>query len=415
MNLEIVKKRKILLLGKPRAFSNEEFLAQLEVEKITLVKELDEDVEFILEGRMMTPYEQNLSDELYEKGGYTFLKIDDFERGLAQQIDDNVLLMSLKLSNDKERLKSFLQNSCVSDTLFFKLLKMYSWGGEDFFENDDNRDVTAALIGRFYENIERNHNVQYATTGLIHLISQTDKSELLEAISTLEPLLYHPQISILLAQHSKTPKKVLKKLLHDGKREVLEAMSANSSLELSIIKDLIAKDTQYAKILAQKISLTKETFELLREFSVELAKNETLESSMQKELLAFQDPAIYRNLATNKMITQESIEYLMSIESEDLRVILLQNPNMDQTLLREAYKNPLNYQPLATNSATPVDILEALFESGEDRVLEALSHNEATPVDILYQLQLDSRFERAVKTNPAFGKHIQSQNIGWLV
>jgi len=71
---------------------------------------------------------------------------------------------------------------------FLKLLKMYAWGGEDFFENDDNRDVSAAIILRFYKDIERNHNVQYATSGFIHLLAQTDNQELIRAILELEPL-----------------------------------------------------------------------------------------------------------------------------------------------------------------------------------------------------------------------------------
>ena len=65
---------------------------------------------------------------------------------------------------------------------------MYSWSGEDFVENDDNRDVSAALILRFYKNIERNHNVQYATLGLMHLLLQTHKQELVELIAGLEPV-----------------------------------------------------------------------------------------------------------------------------------------------------------------------------------------------------------------------------------
>ena len=47
-------------------------------------------------------------------------------------------------------------------------------------------------------------------------------------------------------------------------------------------------------------------------------------------------------------------------------------------------------------------------------MLGALAANPATPIDILQQLQLDARFERAVRTNDAFGQFIQRENIGWL-
>jgi hypothetical protein len=414
MNLEQLKNQTILLLGKPRAFSQEEFLEQINVHNIGLTKELSEAGEYVLEGRMMTPYEQNLSDELYEKGGYTFLSIDDFEKLLAEEIDDDVLLMSLKLSNDKERLKSFLQNSCISDSLFFKLLEMYSWGKEDFFENDDNRDVTAALIGRFYENIERNHNVEYATTGLLHLVTQTQNPDLLEIISTLEPLQFHPKLSVLLAQHPKTPKKVLKKLLRQNEPNVLEALSLNSALDTVTVKELAKKD-RYAAILAENIVLNEELFKLLFPFRVELAANETVTQQMQNELLAFGDCEVDQALARNVSLTQESIEVLMQRENSAISKLLLQNPNIEDIRLFEAMKDADNYYAIANNPALSEALARELFETGEAEVLEALAKNEATPVDILYQLQLDSRFDRAVKTNAAFGKHIQSENIGWLI
>jgi hypothetical protein len=62
MNLDRLKDKTILLLGKSRAFSEEEFASQLQFHHISLAKEPNDEVQFILEGRMMTPYEQNLSE-----------------------------------------------------------------------------------------------------------------------------------------------------------------------------------------------------------------------------------------------------------------------------------------------------------------------------------------------------------------
>jgi hypothetical protein len=69
---------------------------------------------------------------------------------------------------------------------------------------------------------------------------------------------------------------------------------------------------------------------------------------------------------------------------------------------------------LASNPSLPSDKLESLASIGDAKVLSALASNIATPIDTLYQLSLDRRFERAVKTNPTFGKHIQTHNIGWF-
>ncbi len=412
MNLENLKNQKILLLGKTRAFSLDEFTAQLKHNGIELVDEVNKEVKFIIEGRVLSPYEQNLLNELYETYQYEFILLDEFEKALAEQIDDNVLLMSLKLSNDKARLKSFLQNSAISDQLFFKLLKNYKWNKEDFFENDDNRDVTAALIERFYENIERNHNVQFATTGLIHLISQSSNPELLEMISELEPIGYHPKIKVILATHPQTPKKVLKKFLKEDDTVVLEAIYSNPSLDHMIAKTLLDEESAAQKI-AQNIILDEELFNLLQAYPVELASNVSLTESMQQELLKLENFEVEKQLATNQKAEIELLEHLYK-KSEQLQELILENESTPEKILQDAFKEGKNYLALAKNNATPQEILIKLYETGETQLLTELAQNENTPVDILYQMQLDSRFERYVRTNEAFGKHIQTENIGWL-
>jgi hypothetical protein len=84
-------------------------------------------------------------------------------------------------------------------------------------------------------------------------------------------------------------------------------------------------------------------------------------------------------------------------------------------MLQEAYKESVHHAAVASNPNTPQEILEALSNSGDIEVLKALAQNKSTPVELLYQLQLDSRLARTVKENPAFGRYIQQENIGWIV
>ncbi len=388
MNIKELANKSILLFGKSRAFSSDEFESQLKYHKISISTELDDSVRAVVDGKMMTPYEQIKSDELYEQYSkeLDFVSIDAFEKELARYVDADTLLMSLKLSHDKQRLKSFIQNPMLSDELFFKLLKMYSWGGEDFFENDDNRDVSAALILRFYENIERNHNVQYATTGILHLVRQSKNTQLLKAISTLEPIKHNPKIQIAIAMSIYCDDEMQEKFYRSQNREILEALSLNKNLKLSIIKEFL-KDEELGKNVAKNIKLTDELFELFKSDKVALALNESLTHDMQKELLESADEEIMYALALNNSIDEEIIMSLLKSTNEEV--------------ISAVYEN----------SATPVNILQKAYDN--DQNYKELAKNESTPIEILYQLQLDSRFERFVKTNKAFGKHIQQDNIGW--
>ena len=388
MNLDTVKNKKILLFGKSRAFSEEEFLEQIKVHNIELTKEYDEDVSFVVEGRMMTPYEQNSSDLLYEERALQSISIDLLEKLLVEEIDADVLLMSLKLSHDKERLKSFIQNSMIDDALFFRLVQLYKWQGEDFFENDDNRDVSAAFIARFYENIERNHNVQYATTGFIHLVAQAKTSKLLEAIYELEPLKFHEKIKKAIAMSPFIDAKLQKRLLRSNDAEILEALSHNKNLDKEILESLM-QDSRFVQNIAKYVKLNDALFAELLPFAKELAENESLTSMMQESLLSLQNDTVDKALAQNSTLTQESINRLLLQKAEQIDTLLYANSAMPQIYLQEVYE--------------------------KGHFFASLAQNENTPIEILYQLQLDSRYERAVKTNAGFGKHIQSENIGWLV
>lgn len=390
MNLKELKNRAILLFGKSRAFSSDEFASQLKFHKIGLSSEFGEEVALLVEGKMMTPYEQNISDELYEKHSQSveFISIDALERELAKYIDANTLLMSLKLSRNKERLKSFLQNSMISDELFFKLLKMYSWGGEDFFENDDNRDVSAAIILRFYQNIERNHNVQYATTGFMHLISQTKNTELLYAILSLEPIRLNPNIQVAIAGNLWCDDEMQEILYKQKDPDVLEALSQNRNLKRELIEEFL-KDEKLGRNVAKNIELTDELFELFKANKIGLALNHSLTQQMQKELLSYNNDEISYALALNGGIDEEIVHQLLDSKNEEIISALYENPKTPSSILEEAYRN--------------------------NRYCQEIAKNENTPVEILYQLQLDSKYARSVMENPAFGRYIQQENIGWEV
>lgn len=449
MNLEDLKNKTILLFGKSRAFSEDEFLRQMQLNHINVVKNFQDDVILVVDGKMMTPSEQIQSDTLYEeKKNLEFVSIDELEKMLAATIDNDTLLMSLKLSQDRARLKSFIQNSAIPDTLFLKFLKMYDWQEEGFFENDSNRDVTAALILRFYKNIEQNHNVQYATLGLMHLILQTKNSELLEVIFFLEPLQRslknkredeNFKILSSIASHAATTQDMVKIFIQKGSsallnfiamrkdnthevqnklyelhdESVLETLSYNEKLDKSIAFNMI-EERIYIHNIARFIDLDEEIFEKLIALDVKhLAQNESLTKEMQFTLLNFHREDVYLSLALNHSLYEEIAVELMTQDDEDINLAIYSNSATPIETLEEAYEEKQNHISLAYNEKTPQHILKLLAYSDDVRVLEGVAKNHATPVETLYQLQLDKRVERFVKENPVFGENIKTQNIGW--
>ena len=449
MNFDALKNRSVLLFGKSRSLGGDEFSKLLTQHDITLVDEASEGLGSILIGRLVTPIEQNKLDRLYVEKVAPMIEIDAFEAWLCRSIDADNLLMSLKLSGDKERLMVYLQNPYISNALFLRLLSLYNWDNEGFFENDENRDITAALISRFYENIERNHNVQYANMGIMHLLNQSNNSELLETIALLQPLQNAlkegcdnstQKILNAIALHPNTSLKVLKQWLKKGNSDIqsLIAMRLDLSLALQqfllnlespLIHEILSltihidKNTAlvlmetFPENISKHIDLDAELFEkLIENYSVYLAENSTLTEVMQQKLLSG-DEAVQKVLAKNSTITDETFDTLYKGTSDAVQLALTENTQISQEQLTALYENKPDYfaVAIAGNAKSDVVLLEKLSSSNDVEVLLSLAKNPSTPVDLLYQFQLDGRLARAVKENASFGKYIQRNNIGWDV
>lgn len=416
MNYESLSGKSILLLGKTRSLNHDEFVTLLKLHRITLATRWEEGTALIAEGRLMNPLEQQESARLYESRAAPIVALEHIEEWLCRSLEPNRLLMSLKLSNDQERLVDFLQNPYIGDELFFKLLKLYNWQDEGFFDNDTNRDVTASIIGRFYKDLERNHNVQYAMSGLAHLIERYGNRELIEALSSLQPIkkeIQTPQDRSLngvldaMAIHPDTPEALLSLLIHT--RPSVLARRVPLSLEAKLIA---LGDESVNLLLVRNSSLSNAGavhFESL--YPEEIAEHIGLDDERFERLVGSRGSS----LASNRTITERMQERLYQMGDSTVHKALAANPSVDAGILVALYEKQEYHGELATNPELPKALLEKLYGMGEGRILSALAANPSTPVEILYQLSLDQRFERSVKTNPAFGRHIQTHNIGWQV
>jgi len=413
MNYEEYAGKSVLLLGKTRSMNGSEFETLLKLHDMSVVKSFDEKVVLILEGKLMNPLEREESARLYELRAAPIVDSTSIEKWLCNSIEPNRLLMSLKLSRDQERLVNFIQNPHITHELFFKLLKLYDWQGEGLFDNDENRNVTAAIIGRFYQDLERNHNVQYAMSGLAHLVEKYGNRDLIIAISELSPIAKELKNSkdrslsgVLdaMALHSDTPESLLRALLKErayllAHREPLALEKELLSLEDETLHRTLAHnmtlspsgadslEQKYPELIASFYPLDEVRFERLIGEAVALASNVSLVPSMQERLMEMNDEAIFSKLAQNTALSSEYLETLFTLNCYG--------------------------KELASNTSLSQGQIEALYQRANPEILMALASNTSTPVEILYQLSLDQRYERSVKTNASFGNHIQTYNLGW--
>jgi len=449
MKFEALKNRSIMLFGKSRALAASEFSRLLKQHDITLSDVVTDDLEVIVEGRLINPIEQERLDTLYVQKRAPIIELEPLERWLCSTIDADNLLMSLKLSGDRDRLMGYLQNIYIDNSLFLRLLKLYDWQGEGFFENDENRDITAALISRFYENIERNHNVQYANMGIMHLLNQSQEGGLVETIALLAPLQMAlregcdnstKKILHAIALHPKSSVKVLKLWTKNGDDDIqmLIAMRHDLSLQLQeyllnlkkpVIDEVLSLNPtiahttalllmeRFAENIARHITLDEMLFTSLREGHAEaVAANASLSLSMQQQLL--KGPLeVCLSLAKNPAIDDVVFEELLHSGSKEVVKGLLSNPKVTSEQIEALYAQEKRAyaREIAASEKSSTAILEELSQEGDIEVLLALAKNSATPVALLYQFQLDSRLARAVKENASFGRHIQRDNIGWDV
>lgn len=447
MNLQELEHQSILLLGKSSALTKEEFLAQLQLHHINVCERMNADVVAVVEGRMMSPIETDLRDEIYAAKRAPFLELKELEQALCESINMDTLHMSLKLSGDETRLLGFLKNPFISDALFLRLLTLYNFHGESFFENDENRDVTAALIKRFYKNIERNHNVQYANTGIMHLLDQSDNADMIEVIAALEPIQKAikrvndnatQKIVIAIADHPNSSEKVLsyfvkhaseslasriafredltpllqKRLFQRGEDAVLETLSCNKNLSDELVDLLFEK---YGQNIAHYHQMNAVLFEKLIDANpLAMASNESLSFEMQRRVFGYNDE-VQQILAENQHIDEKMAMILFDTNKPMIKSALAKNPATPVDLLTQMHRDKKCDKSIASNSKTPPELLRDMAQSDDIDILLALAKNPMTPVDLLYQFQLDSRLERAVKENMAFGAHIQRENIGWDV
>ena len=454
---EIIKQNQsgtILFLGRVTNFTAEELTNFLEAQGMTYAdKYIGQEVALVVLSTMLTPLEEETSYDLY------YAKVPDvrlavFEEFYTQHIKPNTLMMSLKLSNDQERLKRLLKNSSFTDEVFLKLFKMYDWGREGVYDNDENRDATITFVDRFYRpDGFRDPAMVYSPITLSNIARDAKTSEILDAMLTMpnheikqsrkedmrpknlreiialnqniasENICYllsfnDERINSFLACNSAITPKEQEHIYAKANAVTKIMLTQNSSLDDKIFKELLMSDEESLKSLLTFQKMTAKRVEYILDAGLSdevmslLGENVLIED-VAESLVGINKLLDYK-LASNKELSTELLGKLYTTYDNEFMLPLSSNVNTHVELLTEFYKskNIEVIKNLAENRSTDKKILKELCERNEHALNRALSLNPSVELFYLEQFALDTELIMLMTKNQTYLESVNSAHVG---
>jgi len=446
--------RTVLFLGRVTNFTPEELTNFLEDQGMKYAdKYRGQEVALTVLSTMLTPLEEEDSYTLYN-AKIPEARLAQFEAYYTTHIKPNTLMMSLKLSNDQERLKRLLKNSSFSDEVYLKLFKMYDWGNDGVYENDDNRDVTITFVERFFRpdgfrdpamvyspitlsNIARDGKTAEIIDAMLtmpnHEIKQSRKEDLrpknLREIVALNPNISHESIRYLLSFNDDRIKSFLacnnamrvdaQELIFQKADEVTKRMlTQNDSLDDKLFVELLKSDDGIVKSLLtfQKITPSRLKYILEANLSSDvmacMGENSSIDEVVEK--LIGVDRALDYTLASNRRVHTQLLTALYKSYKDEMMLPLSKNPNLDVALIEKFYMsdNTEVIKHLAANPSTPKALLKALCERNEHDINRSLALNPSVELVYLEQFALDSELIMLMTKNKTYLASVNSAHVG---
>jgi len=406
--------KKFLILGRVGLFTADEIARFLKKHNITMTKYLEEDVVAIIEPLNLNPVEEDISNDAYDAKIPSF-SLEEFEKHLSNGINDDELLMAIKLTNDQARVFRLLGNANISEALFVKLLSMYEWNEEDE-DNNQDRDTIMYTLKRYIDIKPSEADLHYSYLTLRRLATEATNPRLLQALigfPNFEFLIRGKEKVALretISRNRHLDKEIITKLVSLRDKRVDVALAANTAIELSLLKTLLAKDEeQINEALATNANIDNEIFKILLSKEDKVVQLLLLSQPIDMEGLGFVDAqglddALFSTIGANEHLESDVIDRLITRESEILLCNLAQNSILDAKQLEAIYAKGLDATVacLAMNPVTPVALLEKFYEAyEEDAVRKALAQNTSTPEHLLRALFAldDLEIQRSMASN----------------
>jgi hypothetical protein len=454
---EIIKNRKggtVLFLGRVTNFTPEELSNFLEAQGMTYAdKYVGQEVAVTVLSTMLTPLEEETSYELYDMK-IPELRLAQFEEFYTTHIKPNTLMMSMKLSNDQERLKRLLKNSAFADEVYLKLFKMYDWGSDGVYDTDENRDATITFVDRFYRpdgfrdpamvyspitlsNIARDAKTSDIIDAMLtmpnHEIKQSRKEDLrpknLREIVALNPNIAHENIRYLLSFNDDRIKSFLacnnairvdsQELIFEKANAVTKLMlTQNNSLDDKLFNELLKSEDEIVRSLLTFQKLTRSRLNAVLETNLHedvlvlMGENHQIDEVVE-ELLGLNKQLDHR-LSANSLLTKEQLDGLYAKYGDEFILEFSSNPKLDSKLLEEFYTkgDEAVVINIASNPSTPQAILDELGEKNIHKFNRGLAINPSTKLIYLEQFALDSELIMLMTKNETYLASINSAHVG---
>ncbi len=436
------KGRSILFLGRFNSLNSEDIKLFLEKFDITYTTTLDEYVAMAVESTILSPLEEEIATKAYQNK-IPLYSIDQFDRLYAKELNSDSILMSLKLSNNKQRLFRLLHNTHLNDKLFLKLFSMYDWEDEGMFDTSQNMKIATLFAKRFFVKDRFDPATYHSPVSIFEVAVITKDPDVLEVMFDLpkikikqsrsgvkkpttlkEAIALNPHtnektlkkafrqhdenIDYFLAQNPSLPPSMQEQIFKRGDNLIKESLCKNENLTNELFEKLIDIETlwQYQPIDKKRLQLLKTPPPLIGE-------NENISKEVADLLIEKEDEETLKHLCANPVLTKQQLRKLYELKNENLYAYIAANPNTPTEILHELFekKDKEIDSFLALNVSTPKEILEDLFSREEFEINSHLALNEALPIEWLQQLQIDHRLLNYLKENRTFTENIL-KNLG---
>ena len=441
--LENSSNKSFLFLGRETLFTADEIKRFLKKYHITYTNTYTDSVVVSIEHASLNPVEEDISNTVYDLAVPSFSLVE-FETVMSEFINDDELLMGIKLSNDQNRIFRLLGNPHLSENLFLKLLSMYEWKVEEE-DNREDRDTIMYTLKRYIDIKPNEADLLYSYLTLRRLAMEATNPKLLlvligfqnfeflirgkekvtlrEVIARNENLdknlikkligLRDKKVDVALAGNKTVGIDDLVYLLDKDRHDIYVALAFNTMISTEIFNRLLEKDTKVIQGLLFSQLIDSIRLQTIQKKVTDVAilatlgANTALEKNVIKTLLRYNDEALVCNLAENESLTSENLEMIYSKNIEESFSYLAVNPSSPIWLLEslyQSYDTQVVRCALAHNKSTPEAILRALFDRNDFEIYQHMASNASLPLELLDILKVDTRLQNELAKNDIFVK-----------